>query len=427
MKATSAETSAAAIDELVATIAATKESFSMSVTKTTKEALHLAENRLYSMRAEMVSTLRKQISITKAKSIIEVESSLPDLEKAIKTLAEADVPNQEEIIMEALEIMSEIQEILELREHLLKMDRTSITVLVGMKTPPVVVARVMKAAAIMLGMEIPKRQNKNLDDSEILGDWSIVRKWLQRQGGKLFNFVKEFDPGVMTDTQVSEASELLSGCTFAEANRASEAAGLFYAFCSGMLFDVKNRISDEGSGQGNAFLKGLLLEEKEAEMSKMKLADEIKFETGKANEVHEENQLSESKSGPENIFAIEVDNEDDDDDNDMHHTGDTENLSNPELHAKKIRKGAFSEWESKEGTEVGILGDSGVANDVQFGVVETVGKDGVTVKYDDPPKGPGGTELIYDPTRAITDPEELKRLRSWRNLEEDNDRHDDDI
>merc|ERR1712146_3164 len=187
------------------------------------------------------------------------------------------------------------------------------------------------------------------------------------------------------------------------------------------------RLSAEDSGDGNTVLDRLLQEEKEVELSKRNLPDEGLIEAGKANDSHEE--ISESKSNPENMFAIEVDNDEDEDndDDDADNMIDAQTLSNPELHTQKNTSGAFSEWESKEGLEVGILGDSGVAHDVHFGVVQTVGKDGVTIKYDEPPEGPGGTELIHDPTRAITDPKELKRLRSWRNPEGEQDRHEGSI
>ena len=32
---------------------------------------------------------------------------------------------------------------------------------------------------------------------------------------------------------------------------------------------------------------------------------------------------------------------------------------------------------------------------------------------DRPPKGKGGTERILDPSRVISDPDELRKLRSW--------------
>ena len=83
----------------------------------------------------------------------ELKKVLPLLNESINALAEADVPNQEDLIMDSLQVMSEIQEVIELREHVLKMDRTAITILVGMKKPPATVAKVMEAAAIMLGME----------------------------------------------------------------------------------------------------------------------------------------------------------------------------------------------------------------------------------------------------------------------------------
>jgi len=403
MKAISAETSAAAIDDLVATIAATKDSFSVSVTKMTKETLQLAENRLYSMRAELVADVKKQLSIVQKKNLNEVGAALPNFEKAITTLASADVPNQEALIMKGLQVMSEIQEIVELRDHLLKMDRTAITILVGMKNPPVVVARVMEAAAIMLGMDIPKRRGvsgSNPKKEKGLSEWVIVRKWLQKQGSKLFGLVKEFDSGEMTDTQISEASELLSECTFAEANRASEAAGLFYAFCSGMLFDVKNRLGEKGFEDGNHALESLLAQETEAESLRTLEDSELPVE-GKSGDV--ESQQNETKSTPENVFEIEVDNDDDDDDG-IDGSPNAQNLSNPELHMQKPVAEAFSDWESKEGSGVGIMSSS-----------KMEGEDNTTIKYDESPEGSKGNSSIDDPTHTITDAKDLKKLRSWRN------------
>merc|ERR1711871_984265 len=128
--AAKAKTSPDAIDELVAIISATKESFSMTVTTETMETLKLAENRLYAMRAELVARLRKRLAIARKAKVSEFKKVVPPLDEAITTLASADVPNQEELITDSLQLMSEIEEISELRDHLLKMDRTSITILV---------------------------------------------------------------------------------------------------------------------------------------------------------------------------------------------------------------------------------------------------------------------------------------------------------
>ena len=114
------------------------------------------------------------------------------------------------------------------------MNRQDLGMLISMSAPPEVVERVMEASCYIMGMELPTDPGTT--------NWNDCRKWLQNQGTDVFTIIKAFDSSELSNEQVVAAAELLSGCTIQDASRASHAAGLFFSFATGMLYDIKVRM-----------------------------------------------------------------------------------------------------------------------------------------------------------------------------------------
>jgi len=202
--------------------------------RSTIDTCKLGKSKIYSMKVELINSLKTITKNASNAKTADIKEAMVKIEKAMTDVAEAGIENQDELIEESLNVLSELQECEDLRKHLLSMNRQDLGMLISMSSPPEVVVRVMEASCYIMGME--------LDEAGTPKNWPECRKWLQSQGNDIFDIVKNFDSTLLTNEQIVAAAGLLAGCTFQEASRASRAAGLFFSFATGMLYDVKVRM-----------------------------------------------------------------------------------------------------------------------------------------------------------------------------------------
>jgi hypothetical protein len=238
MDAKTSSTTMLELENLITQINSRKES-GTQVTKSVMDLVEVAKGKLYQMKTEIIGEVRTAIKMATKAHTAELVQVIQSLQASLNQLAESGIPDQEEMIEEGLQLMSEMEESLTLRKQLLQMKRQDLNMIVQMSAPAEVTVRVMEASCYLLGMKIGRSRDQN--------DWGVCRKWLKQKGEDVFDIIRKFDPTELTNEQIVSAASILADCTFEDAAKASKAVGLFFAFCSGMLYDVKVRMHNNAA------------------------------------------------------------------------------------------------------------------------------------------------------------------------------------